>query len=251
MIDLYRQHPSEVLIVGHRGAPDCAPENTMASFREGIRQGANIIELDVRLSADRRVVVFHDETLDRTTDGSGPLVEQTLADLQSLDAGQWYHPRFAGETIPTLDEVLAWARDNVPLFIELKHSGVPTPELGEQVVQLITTHRMTDQAMVISFAHQALKWIKEHSTAIATGALYYEPGTDPITLAQDLGAGTVLPLWHLITSTEVARCHNEGLFVSTWGQEADYAALIAMGVDCVSADHPAEVRQQFFRTDDE
>jgi len=251
MLDSCRQYPDQVLIVGHRGAPDCAPENTMASFQEGVRQGADIIELDVRFSADQQIVVLHDELLDRTTDGSGPLAERTLDDLKTLDAGGWYHPRFAGETIPTLDEVLAWARDNIPLFIELKYSGVPEPLLGEGVVQQITAHQMTDQVMVISFAHQALKWIKERRPAVATGALYNEPITDPVALAQEIGASAVMPLWHLVTASDVSRCHDAGLFVNTWGRDANYAALIAMGVDCVSADHPAKVRHGFFRTDDE
>ena len=246
MLDSYRHYPGQVLVVGHRGAPDCAPENTMASFQEGVRQEADVIELDVRFSADQQIVVLHDELLDRTTDGSGPLTEWTLDDLKTLDAGGWYHPRFAGQAIPTLDEVLAWARDNVPLFIELKYSGVPEPALGEGVVQRVTAHNMTDQVMIISFAHPALKWIKERSPAVTTGALYYEPATDPVTLAQKIGVSAVMPLWHLVTASDVGRCHEAGLFISTWGQDADYGALIAMGVDCVSADHPAKVRHDFF-----
>jgi glycerophosphoryl diester phosphodiesterase len=246
MLEICRHHPGQALIVGHRGAPDCAPENTMASFREGVQQGADIIELDVRLSADQHVIVFHDEYLDRTTDGNGPLAERTLDELKSLDAGGWYHPRFAGETIPTLHEVLAWAMGHVPLFIELKYSSVPGPALGECVVQQVTAHGMADQVMIISFAHQALMWIKEGSSDTATGALYFDPGVDPVTLAQKIGANAVMPLWHLVTAGDVARCHEAGIFVNTWGPAADYAALIAMGVDCVSADHPARVRHDFF-----
>jgi glycerophosphoryl diester phosphodiesterase len=246
MLEICRHHPGQVLIVGHRGAPDCAPENTMASFREGVQQGADIIELDVRLSADQQIVVFHDESLDRTTDGNGSLAERTLDELRTLDAGGWYHPRFAGETIPTLDEVLAWAKDHVPLFVELKYSGVPEPALGEGVVQGVTAQGMADQVMIISFAHQALMWIKAGSSAIATGALYFDPGIDPVILAQETGVNAVMPLWHLVTAGDVARCHEEGIFVNTWGPAADYAALIAMGVDCVSADHPARVRHDFF-----
>jgi glycerophosphoryl diester phosphodiesterase len=246
MLDTRRHITGKVSIIGHRGAPDCAPENTLTSFREGLRQGADIIELDVQLSADGHVIVFHDAQLDRTTNGSGPLAERTLAELRALDAGGWFDPRFAGEPIPTLEEVLVWAKYRVPLFIELKYSAPPGPALGETVVDRILAHGMTGQVMAISFEHQALAWVKECARDLATGALYDAPVTDPVTLARQIGASAVMPLWHLVTADDVTRCHAAGLAVNTWGRDADYAALIAMGVDCVSADHPAEVRPCFF-----
>ena len=108
------------LIMGHRGAMGHAPENTMASFRKAVELGVEAIELDVHLSSDGKLVVIHDETLDRTTDGQGPVVAKTLTELKALDAGSWYKPEFAGERIPTLEEVLDWARDRVPVVIEVK-----------------------------------------------------------------------------------------------------------------------------------
>jgi len=247
MLETRRQITGKVSIVGHRGALACAPENTLASFREALRQGADIVELDVQRSADGHVVVFHDDWLDRTTNGQGPLAERTLSELKTLDAGSWFDRRFTGEPIPTLEEVLVWARDRIPLFIELKYSAQPDLTLVGAVVERIVAHKMTERVMLISFEHQALRRAKEHVPGIATAALYKMPVQDPAALARQIGADAVMPLWHLITADEVTRCHNTALSVNVWGSDADYAALIAAGVDCINADHPAQVRRDFFR----
>jgi glycerophosphoryl diester phosphodiesterase len=246
MFETRRQFTGKVSIVGHRGALECAPENTLASFREGLRQGADIIELDVQLSADGHIVVFHDDQLERTTNGRGPLAEHTLAELKSLDAGAWFDPRFAGEPIPTLGEVLDWAQARTPLFIELKHSARSDPALDAAVVQLIRAYDMTERVMVISFDHQALRRVKERAPGVATGALYKIPVADPAGLAQGIGANAVMPLWHLITHDDLVACHSAGLSVNVWGDDADYPSLIAAGVDCVNANNPGKVRRDFF-----
>lgn len=219
----------------------------MASFKEGLRQGADIIELDVQLSADGHVVVLHDAQLDRTTNGYGALAERTLAELKALDAGSWFDARFAGEPIPTLDEVLGWAKDKVPLFIEMKYSAAPARSLGAAVVELVRRHEMTDQVMVISFAHQALQWVKQSAPDLATGALYSARAAEPVALARGIGANAVMPLCHVVTAEDITLCHDAGLSVNVWGRGADYPALVAMGVDCVNADHPAQVRRDFFQ----
>jgi glycerophosphoryl diester phosphodiesterase len=247
MLETRRQITGRVLIVGHRGAAASAPENTMASFQEGIRQGADIIELDVQLSADGHVVVFHDDQLDRTTNACGLLVERTLTELKALDVGSWFDPRFAGEPIPTLAEVLTWAKDRIPLFIELKYGAQLDPALHPAVVELILLHKMIDQVMIISFERNPLRWVKERAPDLATGALYKTFVADPVTMARQIGANAIMPLWHLITVDDIALCHKAGLSVNVWGADVDYRAMIAAGVDCVNADHPAQIRRDFFR----
>jgi glycerophosphoryl diester phosphodiesterase len=255
VLDTRRKTRGKVSIVGHRGAAGCAPENTLAAFGEGLAQGADIIELDVQLSADGHVVAFHDDRLDRTTDGQGRVSAKTLAELKALDAGSWFDPRFAGESIPTLEDVLTWARERVPLFVELKYEGHVDPgdlplqagkTLDDAVVAQIVAHAMLDQVMVISFNHRALRRVKARAPGLATGALYGLPVADPVALAREAGADAVMPLCHIVTAQDVAACHAAGLAVNVWGALADYAALIAAGVDCVNADHPAQVRHDFF-----
>ena len=245
MLETRRQITGKVSLVGHRGAAACAPENTLASFREALRQGADIIELDVQLCADGQVVVFHDDHLERTTDGHGPLAERSLAELKALDAGSWFDPRFAGEPIPALDEVLAWARGRIPLFIELKHVAHTRPSLDAVVVERILAHEMADQVMIISFDHQALYRVKELAPHLATGALYRTRVDDPVGLARGIGANAVMPFWQAVTAEDVVLCHAAGLAVHVWGAGLDYPTLIAAGADCVNADHPSQVRRDF------
>src|SRR5438067_10660640 len=121
------------LVIAHRGASGTHPENTMAAFRRAVDVGAGMIELDVQLTRDRHVVVIHDATLDRTTDGRGPVSAVTLAELRRLDGGGWFAPGFAGERVPTLAEVLAAV--HVPVNVELKPArdddGLERRALGE------------------------------------------------------------------------------------------------------------------------
>ena len=110
-----------VWVVAHRGASGHAPENTLAAFRRAVELGARFIETDLQLSRDARFVAIHDDTLDRTTTGRGAVKDFTLPELRELDAGSWFAPKFAGERIPTLKEVLEFARKaDVALFLEVK-----------------------------------------------------------------------------------------------------------------------------------
>lgn len=116
--------PGRTLIVGHRGNPEAAPENTVASIVSAFAVGADFAEVDVRVSRDGVAVIFHDETLERTTNGKGALADHTLAELKALDAGAWKGPAFAGERIPTLVEALRAARGKGRLFLDVPVSGI-------------------------------------------------------------------------------------------------------------------------------
>jgi glycerophosphoryl diester phosphodiesterase len=105
-------------ISGHRGAAGYAPENTMAAFSVGWQREADLLELNVQFTRDGHVVVIHDSSLERTTRGTGWVGDKTLEELRTLDAGSWYGPAFSGERIPTLDEVVAWAKGRIRLNIE-------------------------------------------------------------------------------------------------------------------------------------
>src|SRR3981081_1641417 len=124
-----------VWVIGHRGAMGHCPENTFASFERGLELGADWIELDVHLSRDGALMVIHDETVDRTTNGSGLVQEHTLAELKELDAGAWFSPAYGGQRIPTLDEVLVWARARGTILdIEIKNAPVYYAGIEEKVV---------------------------------------------------------------------------------------------------------------------
>src|SRR5579871_3258046 len=164
--DRLQQDRGRVWVCGHRGAMGHCPENTMASFERALELGADWIELDVHLSRDEALIVIHDETLDRTTNGHGLVREHTLAELRTLDAG-------GGQTIPTLDEVLAWARERGTIVdIEIKNAPIYYEGIEQRVVSTLDRFAMTEQVIVISFDHAAVKRVKELDGRITTGVLY-------------------------------------------------------------------------------
>jgi glycerophosphoryl diester phosphodiesterase len=164
-------------VVAHRGFSGRAPENTMAAFRRAIDVGADMIELDVQLSRDNRVVVIHDETLERTTDGFGRVADLTWDELSRLDAGAWFDREFAGERIPLLRDVLALARGKTLVNIEIKTEAWSPNTLegiAARVIALVDEMNMRDHVIISSFDARILKQIREIDTDIRTASLYSE-----------------------------------------------------------------------------
>jgi len=164
------------IVVAHRGASKQAPENTMEAFRLGVEAGADAIELDVHLTVDGQLAVIHDDTLDRTTDRTGALVERTMDEIREADAGATFvRPDdsgfpFAGRglTVPTLPEVLEWLPDDVGLVIEIKARAA-----ADAVVAAVRDHsvRSSGRLVVISFDEHAIERVRELDREIRTGYL--------------------------------------------------------------------------------
>jgi len=147
--------------IAHRGASAYEPENTLRSFERAIELKADMIELDVRYSLDRHLVVLHDAKVDRTTDGTGLVALKTLSELKELDAGK-------GEQIPTLEEVLEFGIGRTKFVIELKENGVE-----DKVVDLINKNNLLEDVFIISFKPMRLKMIKELEPKIKTGLILF------------------------------------------------------------------------------
>jgi glycerophosphoryl diester phosphodiesterase len=211
------------------------PENTMASFERGLDLGADWIELDVHLSRDEALMVIHDERLERTTNGHGLVREHTLAELKGLDAGN-------GERIPTLNEVLGWAkrRDTV-VDIEIKNAPIFYEGIEGKIVAALDESGMTEQVIVISFDHAAVQRVKALDRRVATGVLYScRPLGGGVNLAREAGADALLPHWVHVTEPDVKRAHQDGLFVAPWAtSDPDVLRrLIDCGVDAIATNHP-------------
>lgn len=237
-------NPGRALIVGHRGASGYAPENTLASFELALDQGAEMVELDVHLSRDGEVVAIHDERLERTTDGRGLVGEHSLAELGRLDAGRWFAPRFAGQRIPSLDEVLAWARERTFLALEIKNVPSFYRGIEAKIVELLARHRMRERALVISFDHVALRRVRELDPALLTGAIYACRPAQAVALAEAAGARVLEPEVSFVTAEDVAAAHEAGLLVSTWttSEPTVMRRLIRAGVDAIATNHPDLLR---------
>ncbi len=220
----YRSRPA---VVGHRGAAGLEPENTLRSLRRAIELGVDAVEVDVRLTRDRHLVIMHDETVDRTTNGTGRVDEMTLEEIRALDAGM-------GERVPTLEEVLSFVKGRVFLYVELK-----VPEAAGPAARLVDSYGMLDDVLFISFLDEALASCASAAPGCHRGLIYFKP-PGRILEAKRMGAEAVLPYYRLATEKAVAFAKRLRLHVTAWTIDDPALAekLWARGVDAVATNRP-------------
>jgi len=226
------------LLIGHRGYPAKFPENTLAAFEGAINAGCDMIELDVTLTKDRKVVVIHDDTLDRTTDGSGLVLAQTFEELKRLDAGSWFAPRFSAERIPELSEVMELTAGRCMLNIEIKQSafeaGYPIDAIEHQVVTLVRASGAMDRVIISSFDKRILERIAAMDAPPAI-AYISDHGVDERVLDMLLAmkAFSWHPSFKALTRDQVDMLHTAGLKVFPWtiNTRAEAEKVLALGVD--------------------
>ena len=172
------------------------------------------VEFDVHFSADRHIVVIHDDTLDRTTGGSGPVAEQTLARLQTLDAGGWFSAEYKGESIPTLAQLLERYKGRLHFHIEVKgrSSG-----LAQRTADLVRGFGVGDATTITSFQLAALEELRAYAPELPAGWLVREVNDSMITQAQKLGIDLLCPLANQVTTELVNALHQKGFAVRAWG----------------------------------
>jgi len=240
MLDLRHNPSGRPWVIGHRGASGEAPENTMAAFRLAVEQGADLIETDVHLSADGVPVLIHDPTLDRTTDGHGPVSCYTMAQLKELDAGSWFSPDFAGERLLSLDELLDWASGRVPVSIEIKNGPIHYPEIEQIVLGSLRRHDMVRSAIVISFDHPTVWRLKQLCPELICGVLFACCPVSASILATQAGADCLLPHWSNLSRAMVEEAHALGLAVSPWvvDRDEELEFVLAVGVDAIATNFP-------------
>lgn len=242
---------SSPIIFAHRGASSYAPENTLAAFDLAYRQGAEAIELDAKLSADGQVVVIHDQSVDRTTQGSGRVKEMSLAELKELDAGSHFDVAFKGEPIPSLEEVFAAFGQLLFINVELTNYASLMDALPDEVAGLVKRHKLSRRVMFSSFNPIALLRIHRLLPETPVGLLAL-PGNNG-TWARSW-PGRIVPYQALhpalsdVTPTLVGKCHRRGkrVFVWTVNRVEDMRRLIEMKVDGIFTDDPVRARQVFY-----
>jgi len=241
-IEAFMKPASPTRVIAHRGFSSQAPENTLIAIEQAISVGADMIEVDVTVTADGHVICLHDKTLDRTTDGHGLPADFTLEEIRQLDAGSWFAPEFAGEKIPTLTEVLDAIKGRILINIEIKPEAV---EFGvvSKVAALINEHEMLDSVVVSSFSPEALRLMKITDPAVITATLFNKElhtGRDPLEIIMEVGSRGFNISGKRLTVEMVERCHRNEIPVAVYtvNDAAEMRRLMELGVDAVFTDHP-------------
>ncbi len=226
-------------VIAHRGASGHAPENTMAAFHRAVDLGARFIETDLHLTRDSQLVAIHDDTLDRTTNGRGTVTNHSLAELRQLDAGAWFAPEFAGERIPTLDEIFAFSREHdVVFYLEIKPGGAWRAE--HALAGALRNAAAVERAVVLCFDPELLRAAHQLDSSMMTGLLANRPASDLVQRALRAGARQLAPRWDLISPELVQQARAAGLSVIAWtvNQPRQMRALLDLGVDGIMTDFP-------------
>lgn len=238
--------PADFVRVGHRGAAAERPENTHAAFARALEASADMIECDLQLTLDGHVVIIHDYTADRTTSGSGPIADHSLADLRALDAGAWKDEAFAGEKVPTLEETLAQVLPAADLNLELKCQGT-REDARRLALAAATAVRARDawtRIVFSSFNPEALIELREVAPEARIGVLWHhEDYSLAFDAAAQLEAVSLHPYAGHVTPELVAEAHRRGLQVFTWTENdrERIQALAQMGCDGIISDYPSRL----------
>jgi glycerophosphoryl diester phosphodiesterase len=230
-------------IFAHRGSSVYAPENTLAAFKLAVEQRADGIELDVKLSADGQVVVMHDDTVDRTTNGTGRIKSLTLLDLKGLDAGSKFDPTFHAERIPTLAKVFDTVGGKVFINVELTNYSSPTDDLPDKVVSLVKNFGLEAKVLLSSFNLLALIRARYLLPMVHLGLLAFSGTADGILRSRLLRFGPRLALHPSakdVSSQLILTAHRTGcrVHVYTVNEPDVMQRLLSDGVDGVFTDDP-------------
>lgn len=229
-------------VYAHRGYSGKYPENTMLAFRKAVEAGCDGVEMDVQLSRDGEVVVIHDELLDRTTDGTGPVKDRTLAELKKLDASKIRPGDWGFQEIPTFDEFCAWlSGTGIVANVELKTSIVYYPEIEKKCVDIIRKYHVEDKIIFSSFNHLSIVKTKELIPEIPVGALVEN---NPLVYAGYYGEQYGFRYYHpdfcLLDDEAVRECKEHGVGINVWtvNDLASFEKLVEWDVDGVITNYP-------------
>lgn len=235
----------QVSNVAHRGATAYSPENTIAAFNLAVDMKADYIEIDVQRSKDGELVLIHDTTVDRTTDGTGKVGDLTFEELRSLDAGSWKGEQFAGEPIPTFEEILDLYRGKVGILIELKAPEL-YPGIEEQVTAALIERNLdkpqNEKIIIQSFNFESMKKMDQLLPRVPIGVLTSNRADTTLEALKEFStyADWFNPSYGVVTEELVNQVHSLGMQIGSWTVRSQEAAdfLFEMGVDAIISDYP-------------
>lgn len=231
--------------VAHRGASGYAPENTIAAFDLAVDMKVDYIEIDVQRSKDGELVLIHDTTVNRTTNGTGNVRDLTFEQLRSLDAGSWFGEEFAGERLPTFEEILDRYRGKVGILIELKAPEL-YPGIEKQVAQALKERNMdkpkNNKIIIQSFNFESMKISNELLPRVPIGVLTSNRAHTTAEALEEFStyADWFNPSYGIVTEELVNQVHSLGMKMGSWTARSQEAVdfLFEMGVDAIITDYP-------------
>jgi glycerophosphoryl diester phosphodiesterase len=225
-------------VSAHRGFSARAPENTLAALERAAAAGATVAEIDVQLTRDSHLVLMHDLTVDRTTDGKGRVADLTLAQIRPLDAGRWFGRDFVGERVPTLDEALQCCAGRMGLLVELKTLEHRDPRIVDAVIRAVAANDARDRAVIASFDHPTLASIHRRAPDLALEMIHHCHLVDTVHAARDCGALLVSVEPEYCVADDVAALHAAGIAVLTTVLSEEHGReLCAQGLDFLESDN--------------
>ena len=239
-----------IAVIGHRGGRALAPENTLAAFRNAILLGADYVEVDVRATRDGKLVIMHDSTVNRTTDGQGAVRDLDFAAIRALDAGSKFSAQYAGEKVPTFDEVLDLCRGKINVYVD--HKEAPTA----QVLEAIRKHKMERHVVIYNGVQELLEWkrLAPDLPVMPSVPDAYRREGGIAALLQTLPAEILDGNLREWTKELVEQAHAAGakVYVDNLGENDNpegFRKAIAWGVDGIQTDHPDQLLAVLKETD--
>lgn len=242
-LPLPQLYQGRILNFAHRGASNDAPENTLAAFTLAANKGYDGIELDVQLTRDDEVFVFHDKTLERTTDKTGKFSDLKSGEISQLDAGSWFDEKFAGEPVPALADVFEAVGKRLLINVEMKGDD---PLLAEKTVGLIRDFGLSERVILSSFNNTLLRKARHTDKTIAIGRLLESRASmirslDTILKNVALGKPQAFHLHHSSVNAKIIRwAHKQKCRVNVWtvNQKEEITRMRDLGVDMIISDNP-------------
>ncbi len=241
MFDSLRSPGEAGFVASHRGDSQGTPENTLPAFERAIASDSAFVETDIQLTSDEVPILMHDWTLDRTTNGSGPVWAMSYNDIIGLDAGTWYDPAFAGTRVPTLQQLLALLQPSTKSAI-LEFKGSWTVRQTQIVTDLLDEYGLANRVILASFDLMTLRALREAAPEVSRVIIARSVVGDPAVLAAACGAVAIVTSARFIQSDPgaVGRIHDAGLgaLIYTLNDEAAWEQAISLGADGVITDRP-------------
>lgn len=229
-----------MLKIGHRGYAAAAPENSEASFKEALKRKVDMIEFDVRLTKDDKLVIFHDSSLERICGEKERVIDLTLKELKKYDIGSWYSPEYFQERVMTLQELINLVGTKADYNIEVKIEGNERESAAIKLINVIEKEGITDRVVVTSFDFKFLKHLKEMRSSIKTGIILEEDIEEWEKIIEYTGADGMSINYEIISEEVVSEARSRGHFVYVWTVNNKYVvnSLRKMKVDGIISDDP-------------